>query len=501
MTGAHLAVALLAAGCSGIRWLRVAQREHYLPGSVRRFADRWWLRTPPNPPIVAFAAVAAAVGVVAEIEGVVMVATALSAVGPVGLPLRGRTSPLAWTARARRAAAVTAGLGAAAIAAGFALGAGPLSLAAWLLPVWLDVALALLAPLERRLGAGWVERAATTLARSGARVVAITGSYGKTSTKLILGHLLAGVTTTVVSPASFNNRMGLARAVNEGLTIGTDVFVAEMGTYGPGEIAELCRWTPPEIGVITAIGPVHLERMRSEETIARAKREILEGARVGVLSIDHPRLAAIAVEEAGRRRIVTCSASDPGADVFVDATGAVHVFGKPVGAVDLGVAHAGNVACAVGAVLALGIDVAVVAPALARLPAPPNRQTASLSERGFVIIDDTFNSNPAGARAALGRLSTSAGGRKVLVTPGMVELGKIQDDENRAMASVASAAVDDLVIVGRTNRRALLAGAADGGIDSVIVVRTREDAVAWVRTTLGPGDAVLYENDLPDHYP
>src|SRR5207249_5358377 len=114
----------------------------------------------------------------------------------------------------------------------------------------------------------------------------VAGSYGKTGTKNAVAHLVAGSMQVVATPRSFNNRAGLARAVNEGLAPGTDVFVGEMGTYGPGEIAELVSWCPPDIAVITAIGPVHLERMRNEDVVLRAKAEILEPASVAVLNVD-----------------------------------------------------------------------------------------------------------------------------------------------------------------------------------------------------------------------
>jgi UDP-N-acetylmuramoyl-tripeptide--D-alanyl-D-alanine ligase len=149
----------------------------------------------------------------------------------------------------------------------------------------------------------------------------------------------------------------------------------------------------------------------------------------------------------------------------------------------------------------LGLDPADVAPRLTDLPVTPNRQATTRSRSGFTIIDDTFNSNPAGAKAALELLAGTGAPRKVMVTPGMVELGRLQGPENRSMAEHAAGIVSDLVVVGRTNRRALIAGARAGGLGSVIVKPTREDAVAWVRDELGPDDAVLYENDLPDHYP
>ncbi|HEX9970208.1 MAG TPA: Mur ligase family protein, partial [Acidimicrobiales bacterium] len=314
---------------------------------------------------------------------------------------------------------------------------------------------------------------------------AITGSYGKTSTKGYVAHLVAGTKAVVPTPRSFNNRAGLARAVNEHLALGTEVFVAEMGTYGKGEIAELCRFVPPDIAVITAIGPVHLERMKTEEAIVEAKSEILEPARVAVLNVDDPRLAALAdrVEAKGKQ---------------VVRVRAVDLDGLPVPAE----AQPTNVACAVAVARELGVSDDVIAARLADLPVAEHRLTTSTGSGGFTIVDDTYNANPAGAAAALAALARVAtpGAKQVVVTPGMVELGPRQAQENTAFAAAAARQCTHLVVVGHTNRAALLEGAR-GGQAEVLVVETREDAVAWVREHLHHGDAVLYENDLPDHFP
>lgn len=502
MTWLLLASATTALALGSMRWLRVAQREHYLP-EVGRFAFRWWTMHGTNR-ILLLVLVLSGVGTAVS-PWLILPAAAVVALGPLGLSVKGRTGPLAWTERLRRVAVFLAFVAAVPLAidrvaeSWFITG-----IVLICLPLLIDGVLAVLQPLEKRLGDKWVDRASTALRQSNARVVAITGSYGKTTTKGLVAHLLAEVTSVVPSPASFNNRMGLARAINEQLSPGTDVFVAEMGTYGPGEIAEMCSWVPPDVAMITAIGPVHLERMKSEEGIVTAKREILADAPVAVLSVDHPLLAALAIEEEDRRRIIRCSAVEPGADVYADAeTGGVTVAGRPVGSFDPARAHPGNVACAVGAVVGLGFDVQRVAGRLESLPRTPHRRTIGRSDRGFAIVDDTFNSNPTGARAALASLlDATDGGKAVLVTPGMVEMGGRQYEENRRLiADAVDNGIDALVVVGRTNRRAMLAGAREHGLGTVIVVDTREQAVDWVRGNLGPGDAVLYENDLPDHYP
>jgi UDP-N-acetylmuramoyl-tripeptide--D-alanyl-D-alanine ligase len=170
-------------------------------------------------------------------------------------------------------------------------------------------------------------------------------------------------------------------------------------------------------------------------------------------------------------------------------------------------ARPGNVAAAVAVALELGVAPDEVARRLPTLPTAPHRLDRSVGGGGVVVLDDTYNANPAGAGAALAtleRLGRDAG-RRVVVTPGMVELGRLQADANAAFARAAGAVATHLVVVGWTNRRDLLRGAGTAadtpGPARTVTVRTRQQATAWVRDHLGQGDVVLYENDLPDHYP
>ena len=512
-----LAAALVAAALAAVRWLRVAQREHYLPGEVTRFARRWW-STGPNR-VLGAAALLGLAGAAARVAPAGMVTAAAVAVGPFGLGLRGRTAGLVWTRRLKVLAAATGVLSALviialdAVAPSWRAAAAAATLVAVAMPVFVDAALAATRPLERRLGAQFVRKAAAKLASIRPKVVAITGSYGKTSTKGYVAHLLSGTFPVVATPKSYNNQSGLSRAVNEHLVPGTEVFVAEMGTYGPGEIAAMCAWVPPDIGVITAIGPVHLERMKSEAVITAAKAEILVGAPVAVLNVDSEWLAPLAEKAAvDGKKVWRCSATDRGADVCVVVDGAkrhVLVHGAELAVLAGLDAPPTNVACAVAVALELGVAPEVVARRLPSLPVAAHRREVSRGTTGATIIDDTYNANPAGAAAALNLLSRLAeesgpGGRRVVVTPGMVELGGRQHEENARFAEEAARRATDLLIVGHTNARALEEGwrrVAEGERARLLRVAARPDAVRWVTGNLGPGDVVLYENDLPDHYP
>ena len=508
-----LGATVLSIVCADLRWLRVAQREHYLPGAARRFGWRWWTSTPVN---IGLGVVAiAGAGIATVVPAAALASAAVVAVGPIGLGLRGRTSRLAWTRRMSQVALVTVGLEALAIAlpAGF-LGLSVAVIAsafsAIAAPLFVDVALAVLRPVEDLLAQGYVGRASALLARVRPLVVGITGSYGKTTTKSYVAYLLAGDRNVVASPRSFNNRAGLARTVNENLAPGTEVLVAEMGAYGPGEISALCSWLRPEVVVITSIGPSHLERFGSLDRTLSAKAEITSGARVVVLNVDDERLEGLARRLVAPQKVVRASGTDPGADVAVVAHGdglELRLGGRSSGSVGLApgssVAFRSNAACAAAVAIELGIAPETVVKRLGSLPSVPNRLQRYQAEGGYLVLDDTFNANPAGARHALDVLGSEAPtGRRVLVTPGMVELGRTQRAENSAFAEAAADIVTDAVVVGRTNRAALVEGFRRAGCPPPLhLVDRREKAVAWARVQLGPGDAVLFENDLPDHFP
>lgn len=507
---------------SGARWLRVAQREHYLPGSAMSLCWLWRRTGPLNRFLSVVPSLAMAGWLVLPGGGWPDHAWRGAAVlavffYPAGLSVRGRTARLVWTARLRRLAVVaglaTAGvsLGLAALAAAATARSGlwgaltPIG-AALLVPLT-DAALWAAAPLEKRLSRKYVRRAAAALRRVSPTVVGITGSYGKTSTKQYVRHLAEGDRRVVASPASFNNRLGLARAVNDHLTPDAEVFVAEMGTYGLGEIAEMCGWIPPRIAIITAIGPVHLQRFRTVERIVAAKSEIVQPAEVAVLNVDHPQLAELADRlqaRPGGPEVRRCGTGEGAVDVRVRRAGErliLEAAGEQVGEAAAGL-FAANLACAAAAALELGVPLERIAERAADLRGVEHRQSVRRSETGFEIIDDTFNSNPDGADRALKLLAGlgEATGRRAVVTPGMVELGPRQFEENHRLGAAAAQTADFVVIVGHANRQALRSGAEEGTAQ-VILVPNREQAVAWVRTHLGPSDAVLYENDLPDHYP
>jgi UDP-N-acetylmuramoyl-tripeptide--D-alanyl-D-alanine ligase len=527
-----LALAAVAAVPIAARWLRVAQREHYVPGNVSVMAWLWVVREPATAPalVVVVLMLALPVAVLLPLDGAMpllvvnplpFVVIVLVSLMPFGLSPVGTSKKLAFTGRLQRllVAWVVLHLGAGILLAAILGPAGP-ALVLLLSAPLTDLALAIMAPIEKAASQRFVVQAQKRLKQSGARVVAITGSYGKTSTKNYVAHLLSAAFTTVASPASFNNRLGLSRAVNDKLVPGTEVFVAEMGMAAPGQIAELCRQFPPAIAAITVVGEAHLQRMRTPEAIFAEKASITDFAPIVVIPIDDERLAALAEQcRASGKTVVTASCRPDGAaDVTLvpAAEGATDAElwhlrlapgADPVPVRISGTGHAVNVAVAAGIAVAAGVPAAAIAARVGDLPGSQHRAEVQQAPTGALVIDDTYNANPVGSLRALegaASLAAERGGPLVVVTPGMVELGRVQAERNRAFGAAIGAANGLLFAVARTNRDALLAGYASTATSEApgaIAVATREQAVRRAVEAAGGRGVILYENDLPDHYP
>jgi UDP-N-acetylmuramoyl-tripeptide--D-alanyl-D-alanine ligase len=451
-------MSLVAAVVLGqLRWLRVAQRVQYLPGEVTRIERLWFSRRPLSLLWWALAIAAALLGYlsvpwsVPAAAWLVVVAPLIATLSPWRMPLMGVTKPVAWTGRLVRVAVVsTLLLAAVATVSIWFLGPAGALVPVILNALVMDLGLVVLWPVERALQKPYLSNAQEKLRRVDPQIVAITGSYGKTTAKGYTAQILGAKYQVMASPASFNNLMGLSRSINDTLAPGTEVFVAEMGMNQEGRIRELAQWFPPYISAITVIGEAHYERLGSHQAIFRAKAEITENASVVVLPVDQPELVQLAE---------TCRAR---------------------GTID--VPH----------------DAALKQ--LNALPVAAHRSEVSYSERGVAIIDDTYNSNPPGAlRAVAGAkaLAEERGGSFYVVTPGMVELGALQRKRNRELGEAIREAGGTCYAVGLTNRHALVEGAGD----EAQVFLTREEAVGAVLQVAGESDVILYENDLPDHYP
>ncbi|MCA0268616.1 MAG: UDP-N-acetylmuramoyl-tripeptide--D-alanyl-D-alanine ligase [Bacteroidetes bacterium] len=379
-------------------------------------------------------------------------------------------------------------------------------------PFWVLLAGQVMKPVEGRIQEGFKQQARDKVAaRPDLRVVAITGSYGKTSVKFILAELLGQRYNVLATPGSYNTPMGISIVVNNQLRPEHQVLVLEMGMRYPGDIKELCEIVRPDVAVVTSVGVAHLETMGSVEAIAEEKGSLLREMKPGgaaVLNGDDPRVSAMAGVQGQTLRVSLGDTGDvTGRDVRYgpdgmsmtvrDETGAEAVFTTKL----LGSHNALNLLLGVAVGRVFGIRLRAMAEAARRIQ-PVAHRLALREENGLLILDDAFNSNPVGAKSAVDVLGQFRTGRRVIVTPGMVELGERQVEENRTFGRHIAANADLAVIVGEVNGEAIHAGLRDASYpeDQIIRAKNLYDARERIASWLRPGDVVLYENDLPDQY-
>ena len=518
------------------RCLHLLQLEHYenarLHVWLRRRGELIDVTEAGAAGVAAAAAVALAIAApgIAELIAWVVALVALGD-GARRQPARTDVKPLVFTQRATRlfAASLLAPVTAALLGAVGTLVVGsdvPLAVAALAVvsslaaaPWLMTLANSALAPIQRRVNAGFEAAARAKLAAIDPRVVGITGSYGKTTTKVCVGAVLGERMQTLITPASYNSQLGVIRTINEHLEGDHRAFVVEMGMYRAGDIAQLCELVHPSIGVLTAIGPVHLERLGSIEAIAAAKAELalaLPADGQLVVNADDPRC----LEVAGRVAVDTIryGLDDPAADVRAESIEIADGASRFELVIDdarrgggriivsaglLGRHNVSNLLAAAAVGHVLGLSLEEIARGLGRVAPPDHRlQPIPNPRAGIVVIDDAYNSNPAGAAAALEVLREHPARRRILVTPGMVELGDRERELNERFGRQAAEVCDHVILVGPERTRPIGSGlrAARFDPDAITVVRDIAAATRVLSSLTRAGDVILFENDLPDMY-
>jgi UDP-N-acetylmuramoyl-tripeptide--D-alanyl-D-alanine ligase len=532
LIAAGLGVLVLTAGRLHFM-LHLFQLEHYEPARLRVWVQRRGARV--DTAQIASCAVAGGaltIAAAADADVLVLVLGVASGIVLAGFGhrviRRPQTKPLVFTPRARRLFGVALAipalvlmLVAIAVLAGapawVATGAGTaVALVAMVAaPELLFAADTLVRPVQALDNRRFIQRAYRKLEEIGPLVVGITGSFGKTTTKACVAEVAELRGPAYATPASFNSYLGVVRAVNEGLTAKHRTFIAEMGAYRPGDIAELCELVHPTIGVLTAIGPAHLERFGSLDAIERAKGELAEQLPAGgtyVTTADDERCLRT-TERTAARVVLFSAAGSPDADLTatdIEMAEGTTRFTLRRGGEEvtvrtrlLGRHNVANLlaAAAVGTSLDLPLD--ALGRALARVSPPAHRLAPIINRQaGIVVIDDAYNSNPVGAAAALEVLASHEAERRLLVTPGMVERGDRVAEENERFGERAAAVCDLVVLVGEERSKPILAGltAASFPDSQVHVVANSREAEALLAKTTRRGDVVLFENDLPDLY-
>lgn len=426
--------------------------------------------------------------------------------------------PLVFTKRATRLyiAALSLSLLVAGLAAGLTTlsnGSRALLAIAILAPYFMMAANIIMQPVEKRINRKYYDEAKQILSQmQDLTVIGITGSYGKTSTKHYLYRILCERYNVLMTPGSFNTPMGVIRTIREQMKPYHNIFICEMGAKQIGDIKEICDLVAPQIGIITAVGEQHLESFKTIGNVQRTKFELVDalpGSGLAVINNDFPYIANRPVENVPVKRYTI---ADTGADYHIedirydtDATRFTVVGGGErieLSTKLIGECNLSNLMAAVITARHLQVPVSSIQYGVSRIEQVEHRLNMKRTPGGISIIDDAFNSNPDGARMALDVLRRMTQGKRIIITPGMIELGEKQVEYNYLLGKQIAEVCDYVMVVGRYNREAILKGLQEKNYpeDKVFVADTFADAQARLAQIAQPGDTVLYENDLPDTF-
>ncbi len=366
-------------------------------------------------------------------------------------------------------------------------------------------------PLEKAVKQRFINEAKKILAeRKNLTIIGITGSYGKTSCKNYLCKLLSPKYNVLITPASYNTPMGVVKTVREHLKNSHEIFICEMGAKNVGDIRELCDIVHPKMGLITSVGPQHLESFKTIENVTKTKFELYEAiANDGkvYLNCDNEYINDVNVgenavkfgcdEEKAKCVAKNITLSSKGTDFDIEYNGKELHFSTKL----LGRHNVQNLCGCIAIALDMGVEEGELVLAVKRLETVQHRLQI-IDGGNITIIDDAFNANPSGTKAALEVLS-SFDGEKIIITPGMIELGEKQKELNMEFGRNCTEVCDYILLVGERIADEVYEGVLSTDFDRERLVRFDkvEEAVAFARAVKSERRKyVLLENDLPDNY-
>lgn len=348
------------------------------------------------------------------------------------------------------------------------------------------------------------------------KIVGITGSYGKTSSKNILSDILNIKYNALPTPKNLNTYNGLIMTVNNHMDKFTEIFIAEMGAYVKGEIKGLCHLVKPQYGILTRIGTAHLESFGSEQNIVDAKFELIESLPqdgIGVLNKDDLKQVnynlknkckivwiGIDNEDAEVRATnIKCSYKGTIFDLVLKNNDKTYKFETKL----LGKHNVYNILAAIALGLEFGIEIPDLQTAVKGVR--PIEHRLELKRLGnFYMIDDAYNSNPTGAKNATEVLNMMPG-IKIVVTPGMIELGKKEDEYNEKFGEQIADVSDYVVLIGEEKTKPIRKGLKSKNFnpDNIVIYNDVREAYKFINSIKSNTKEevyALFENDLPDTY-
>ncbi len=369
-------------------------------------------------------------------------------------------------------------------------------------------------PVEKCIFHYYRNKAKKKLKNVTTEVIGITGSYGKTSTKNILNTILNIKYSSITTPCSYNTLYGLMITINNKLNKFNDYFIAEMGAFKKGNIKKLCNLVEPKYGIITNIGKAHLKTFGSVDNIKKAKFELIESLPedgLAILNKDDENQVNYKVKF--KCKIIWISIDKPSDvmasnirinnsgmifDVYFKETNEKHTFTTKL----LGYANIYNILSAIALGKYLGMTLKELDIGVKQIK-PIEHRLELKSINNITVIDDAFNSNPIGSKMALDVLKLFEG-LKVIITPGMIELGKEQDKLNRDFGLYISKCADIAVLVGQKQTKSIYEGLIDNNFKkkNIYIIDNFNESLKIMKDLKNKHKKinVLLENDLPDIY-
>ena len=344
------------------------------------------------------------------------------------------------------------------------------------------------------------------------KIIGVTGSYGKTSVKFYLHTLLKDSFNVLVTPESYNTPMGVVKTVRESLKSTHEIFICEMGARHVGDIKELCDIVHPDHGLITSIGPQHLETFFNMDNIKNTKFELADALPDdGMLFLNGDNEYIREKAQDYKNTVFYSTAENVTGyradNIKVSQMGTEFKVTSPDGDSEtfqmrlIGAHNVINVVGAIAVANKLGVPLSSLKIPVRRLNSVEHRM--QLREHGLVtIIDDAYNSNPVGSKAAVETLKLFDGIR-ILITPGMVELGDKEEEYNHKFGTYAADCCDHILLVGKKRTKPIYEGALSKGFpeDRLKAFDKLEEALSYAYEIKGQGHKyILLENDLPDNY-
>ena len=426
---------------------------------------------------------------------------------------------LVWTARAKRLSASDAVLTCLVLLLAFGIAGPAAACIACTTISLLQFPLIVLAskinsPIEHAINERYIEEARSILKEHpDLIVIGITGSYGKTSVKEYLYSILNDDYEVLATPGNYNTLLGVVKTIREELKPYHKIFVCEMGARYPGDIKEICDLVEPDYGVITSIGEQHLMTFGSLDAIAATKFELFDsvasnGGKMIVNADDinitselakrdsSPVIPLTRLEASGGYKLFQEATKRTGTSFTIESHKNEQLFFTHL----VGSHNIFNLGLAIAAANVIGMDLDRMRVAVRRMKGVPHRlELKNIND--MVVLDDAYNSNPIGSKVAIETVNGMKG-CKILVTPGMIELGAEQDKLNYQFAQYAAPVFNKVAIVNKTNKDAIYKGLIDGGFPtgSIEYFDHMDQALKWAYGLQEKSKIVLIENDLPDRY-